>query len=76
MNKKHGSPYDRGCADSCYGRPRNPHYYPNGTGVQPLIEEKDMTEDEIEEYHAGYDDNEESNNKWKNNTCKYFLTLL
>ncbi len=28
---RHGSPYDRGSADSYYGRPRIPHYYAGAT---------------------------------------------
>ena len=27
----HGSPFDRGSADSWYSRERKPHFYPNGT---------------------------------------------
>ena len=30
-NETHGSPFDRGSADSWYGRERKPHFYPNGT---------------------------------------------
>ena len=29
--KQHGSLYDRGRADSYYGRPRDPHWYPKGS---------------------------------------------
>ncbi len=54
----HGSPYDRGSADSYYRRGRNPHWYPNGTGNAPRIEQDSMTPDEVEAYNAGYDDNE------------------
>jgi hypothetical protein len=54
----HGGPYDRGAADSWYQRPRSPHKYPNGTYNGPEVTE--LTEEEIEAYHAGYDDNEES----------------
>ena len=38
-----GSPEDRGSADRYYYRRCIPHYYPNGTGNEPRIEEKDMT---------------------------------
>ncbi len=55
-DKKHGSPYDRGSADYYYGRGRNPHHYPNGTGNAPRIEVEDMTEAEIKAYHTGYDE--------------------
>ena len=62
-DKTHGSPYDRGSADSYYGRPRNPHFYPNGTGNDPRIPLNMMAPEEIEAYHAGYDDNERDGNK-------------
>jgi len=58
MNREHGSPFDRGSADSYYRRGRNPHWYPQGTYNGDRIEEKDMSEAEIAEYHAGFDDNE------------------
>lgn len=54
----HGSPYDRGAADSYYGRPRNPHYYPEGTYNGQEV--TDLTSEELEAYNAGYDDNESS----------------
>jgi hypothetical protein len=63
MDARHGSPYDRGSADSYYGRRRDPHYYPNGTGNEPRVNYKAMTPDEVVAYHAGYDDNEESGDK-------------
>jgi hypothetical protein len=63
----HGSPYDRGQADSYYGRPRNPHYY-TGRSILPgpypqtygmtRVEEKDMSPEELEAYTAGFDYNE------------------
>ena len=59
----HGSPFDRGSADSWYGRPRDPHYYPNGTGNAPRISGSLMTPEEVEAYNAGYDYNEESGGK-------------
>lgn len=53
--KYHGSPYDRGHADSYYGRPKDPHYYPEGTyeGEKVTI----LTEEELAAYNAGYDEN-------------------
>lgn len=60
-NTDHGMPYDRGAADSYYGRPYEPHYYP---AVWPQrhrgerIVEDVMTESQIQAYKAGYDDNE------------------
>ena len=52
---KHGSPYDRGSADRYYGRGSEPHYYPNGTGNAPRVKVEDMTQAELDAYHAGYD---------------------
>ena len=57
---RHGSPYDRGSADSYYRRGRNPHYFVGDSYSSPRVTIKDMTPDEVEAYHAGYDDNEES----------------
>lgn len=53
---RHGALYDRGGADSWYGREPEPHWYPNGTGNGEKI--TDLTEDEIAEYMAGFNDNE------------------
>jgi hypothetical protein len=60
-DRKHGSLYDRGSADSYYGRPRDPHYYPNGTGNEPRI--KATEELDIREYNEGYDYNERYGDK-------------
>ena len=57
---KHGSPNDRGGADSYYRRPRSPHWWPEGTMNGEKIEAKDMTPEEIAEYNAGFDENEEN----------------
>ena len=58
MNKTHGSPYDRGSADSYYRRPARPHKYPNGTyNGKPVTE---LTADEVATYMQGYMDNEKS----------------
>lgn len=59
----HGSPFDRGSADSWYGRPRKPHWYPQGTGRGEMIAESEMTPGELEHYNAGYDENEEFGDK-------------
>jgi hypothetical protein len=58
---RHGGPFDRGSADSYYGRPRKPHYYVGGTGTSDEVVE--LTADEIEAYHAGYDWNERFGDK-------------
>jgi len=48
----HGSPYDRGAADCYYGRPINPHWWPEGTNHGKEV--VDLTADEKEAYLAGY----------------------
>lgn len=58
---RHGGPYDRGSADSYYGREIDPHYYVAGTGTSERI--VDLTAEEIEAYMAGYNDNEASGDK-------------
>ena len=63
-NKRHGGPYDRGTADSWYGRGPGPHmftgdsYAYTSSGDSTLIEEKDMRPDELRAYEAGYAENE------------------
>jgi hypothetical protein len=59
-NASHGSPFDRGSADSYYGRTQSPHKYPNGTGNAPCVEGPDMTLAEMREYYRGYEYNQES----------------
>jgi hypothetical protein len=54
----HGGPFDRGSADSYYGRPQTPHKYPNGTGNAPRIEGPELTLQEMREYYRGYEYNE------------------
>jgi hypothetical protein len=61
FDKTHGYPFDRGSADSYYHRPRNPHYYPEGTYKGDKI--TNLTEAEINAYNAGYDYNEEYGDK-------------
>ena len=56
---RHGGPWDRGAADSYYGRLPKPHYYVAGTGNSERIEQDAMTPAEIQAYRAGYDYNEE-----------------
>ena len=60
-NKQHGSLWDRGSADSYYGRPRDPHYYPKGTYVGERI--GDLTPAEVQIYMDGYDWNEKHGDK-------------
>ena len=60
-DERHGGPFDRGSADSYYGRPRRPHYYVGGTGTSDLVE--DLTPQEIQAYLAGYQWNEQFGDK-------------
>lgn len=60
-DQSHGSFFDRGSADSYYGRGREPHRGGVGGDSGPRIEAK--TEQEIEAYHAGYNFNEEYGDK-------------
>jgi hypothetical protein len=57
VDRTHGGPRDRGSADSYYYRDYSPHYWPNGTGNG--IKVVDLTDDQIKEYRAGWDENEE-----------------
>ena len=59
--KQHGSLWDRGSADSYYGRPRDPHYGGiTGCGHKLVTE---LTAEERAEYLAGYEDNERNGDK-------------
>jgi hypothetical protein len=60
---RHGSCFDRGSADSYYGRPRRPHYYVGDTYTSPKVTVENMTEEEIANYNAGYDWNESNGDK-------------
>ena len=57
-DERHGGPYDRGSADSYYRRGNNPHYFIGDTYQSPIVIEYNMTEEEIEAYLAGYNNNE------------------
>lgn len=59
----HGSPFDRGSADSYYGRPAVPHWYPNGTYNEPRMSSEDMTLKQMRAYYAGYQYNEQFGDK-------------
>ena len=60
--ERHGGPFDRGSADSYYGRVPTPHFFEGATYASVQIEEWDMTPEEIQEYLAGYQKNEEDSN--------------
>jgi hypothetical protein len=58
---KHGSLFDRGGADSYYGRQPGPHYGGVGGGSGPTVP---VTDDaSVAEYRAGYEANERSGAK-------------
>lgn len=57
----HGCLFDRGGADSYYGRPRDPHYGGVGGDSGPRVDS--LNEEERAEYLAGYEDNERSGSK-------------
>jgi hypothetical protein len=63
FNTRHGGPFDRGSADSYYGRGINPHYYVEGTSTSPKIEMEKMTKEEIADYMAGFEWNEKFGDK-------------
>lgn len=58
---QHGCLYDRGSADSYYGRARDPHYGGVGGGSGARVSVND--EASVAEYMAGYNDNERDGNK-------------
>ena len=60
-DRKHGSLYDRGAADSHYHRPKDPHWYPDGTYKGDRLEATDPAD--VAEYLAGYEYNERYGDK-------------
>jgi hypothetical protein len=62
-NAAHGSPFDRGSADSYYGRLQNPHKGGVGGDSGPRIEAQDMTLAEMRAYYRGYEYNEAHGDK-------------
>ncbi len=59
--KRHGCLFDRGSADSYYGRTRDPHYGGVGGDSGPRVLVNDAAS--VAEYMAGYADNEASGSK-------------
>lgn len=59
---RHGGPWDRGAADSYYGRLIRPHYFLGDTHNSIEITKDGMTEDELRSYYAGFDWNHEQGN--------------
>lgn len=60
-DKSHGSYFDRGSADSYYGRPRDPHR--GGVGGMSGERIDAWREADLQAYHAGYDYNEQFGDK-------------
>jgi hypothetical protein len=61
-DERHGGPYDRGTADSYYGRDYNPHYFVGDSYNSPRVDLAQMTAYEIAAYTAGFRDNELAKN--------------
>ena len=57
----HGCLFDRGSADSYYGRARDPHY--GGVGGESGARVSVNDEASVAEYMAGYNDNEQYGSK-------------
>jgi len=62
LDRGHGSPYDRGSADSYYQRSFRPHYFVGDTYRSEEIQQSDMTLAECHEYIRGWQDNQASGN--------------
>ena len=62
-DQRHGGPFDRGAADSYYGRGYNPHFYEGATNFSPRVELDNMTAEDIVAYTAGYRYNEKHGDK-------------
>ena len=62
-DKSHGSPYDRGAADSYYGRAFDPHCFIYGSYNSPRVDMSDMSSDQITAYTKGFNTNEEQGHK-------------
>ena len=63
FDQTHGSPFDRGSADSYYGRERDPHWWPEGTYNGRRREMTEMSAEEVQAYLAGYEYNEKFGEK-------------
>jgi len=61
--ERHGGAYDRGRADSYYGREYSPHYFTGDSYNSARLELVDMSVEEIVAYTAGYRDNETNGDK-------------
>ena len=61
-DQRHGGPFDRGSADSYYGRGCSPHYFKGATYQSKEIKPEEGTE-EYKAYVAGYQWNEQFGDK-------------
>ena len=59
FDKRAGGPFDCGVRDYYYGRNSNPHFYRDGCNMKGQYTES-LTQQEIKEFHAGWDDAQES----------------
>jgi hypothetical protein len=57
----HGSPFDRGTADSYYHRPKDPHKGGVGGGTGPRVDQ--LSREEVFFYNMGYEWNEQFGDK-------------
>ena len=62
LDRGHGSPYDRGSADSYYQRSFRPHYFVGDTYNSDEIQQSEMTFEECEEYIRGWRENQAAQN--------------
>lgn len=62
FDTRYGGPYDRGAADSYYGRPKDPHYFIGATYSSERVDSHLMTTEELLAYYAGYSENERLGN--------------
>ena len=60
---RHGGPFDRGSADSWYSRGIRPHYFSGASYFSDEVTEDMMTAEEIKQYLAGYEYNEQFGDK-------------
>ena len=63
FDARHGGPFDRGGADSWYDRGMNPHYFEGATHESRMYKIHEMTVEQVAEYIAGYQHNEEFGGK-------------
>ena len=75
FDQTHGGPFDRGTADSYYGREIDPHWWPEGTYIGRRREMAEMSAEEVQAYLAGYEYNEKFGEKkaWVMHNLKYWI---